>query len=308
MALFSAMINMEVMKKFALIDAIGISASAEKWIPKPVLATDIPFISERENLGENINTTYEELLPVISPDGKELFICRGGDPKGKGSQDIWKSERTADGSWGKAVNIGAPLNNGNPNFVCSVTPDGNKLIVGGSYENASADGISICSRGKDGNYEMPAKVLIKNFYNRRKYNEFCMSNSGKVILMTIERDDSYGGRDIYFSLLQADGTWSEPKHTGSSLNTAADEASPFLASDEKTLYFSSNGHIGYGSNDIFMTKRLDDSWTSWTEPVNLGSQINSEDWDAYYTLPASADYAYFASTPKSIRGIDFFLI
>jgi outer membrane protein OmpA-like peptidoglycan-associated protein len=112
--------------------------------------------------------------------------------------------------------------------------------------------------------------------------------------------------DIYVSFLLVDGTWSEPKNLGNTINTAAEEVSPYLASDGKTLYFSTGGHPGFGDNDMFISKRLDDTWTNWTEPTNLGSEINTRGWDAYYTISAEGKYAYFVSSENSIGTEDIF--
>ena len=79
---------------------------------------------------------------------------------------------------------------------------------------------------------------------------------------------------------------------GSQVNSFMTDFSPFLAPDGKTLFFSSYGHTGYGSSDIFMCTRKDDSWTNWTKPKNLGPEINTDDWDAYFVLPAQGDLAY----------------
>ena len=70
---------------------------------------------------------------------------------------------------------------------------------------------------------------------------------------------------------------------------------PYLAADGVTLYFSSNRPGGLGDNDIWMTKRLDSTWQKWSDPVNLGSPINTEDWDAFFTLDAGGEYAYMSS-------------
>ncbi len=293
--------------KFVLIDAIGISDSKDPFVAKPNIATDMKVVSEKENLGENINSTYDELLPVISADGKTLYICRVGDPSGEGDQDIRISELMTDGKWGKAINPGQPLNNKDPNFVSSVTTDGNKVILGGSY-NKGGQGISYSTKNKSGGWDEPLKLPVRDYYNLNDYNEFCMGGNGKVLLMTVERKDSYGDKDIYVSFLEENAEWSEPKNIGGVVNTAGGETGPFLASDNTTLYFSSAGHPGYGSNDIFMTKRLDSTWTNWSEPVNLGPVINTPDWDAYYTLPASGEYAYFSSSKRAIGGIDIFRV
>jgi outer membrane protein OmpA-like peptidoglycan-associated protein len=91
---------------------------------------------------------------------------------------------------------------------------------------------------------------------------------------------------------------------GPVINTPAKELTPFLAPDDRTLYFSSNGHRGYGSNDIYLTRRLDDSWTNWSEPENLGPDVNTDDWDAYFTVPASGEYAYYSSQKNSLGKSD----
>jgi hypothetical protein len=74
------------------------------------------------------------------------------------------------------------------------------------------------------------------------------------------------------------------------------------------MYFSTNGKRGYGENDIFVTKRLDDSWLNWSEPKNLGPSVNTEAWEAYYSVQASGEYAYFNSTDHSIGNLDIFRI
>ncbi len=108
------------------------------------------------------------------------------------------------------------------------------------------------------------------------------------------RTERVGKKDLYVSFWQEDkNTWSVPKNLGPTLNTVTSESAPFLAADGRTLYFSSKGHPGYGSQDIYVTTRLDDSWENWTQPQNLGSIINTPNYDSYYTLPASGNYAYF---------------
>lgn len=88
--------------------------------------------------------------------------------------------------------------------------------------------------------------------------------------MNIVRPDTYGDMDIYVSRLQQNGVWTEPKNIGNTINSAAVEGSVFIAADNKTIYFASNGISGYGGYDMFMSKRLDDTWLNWSEPVNLG--------------------------------------
>jgi OOP family OmpA-OmpF porin len=96
------------------------------------------------------------------------------------------------------------------------------------------------------------------------------------------------------SFIKADSSWTEPLNLGDVVNTAGEESAPFLASDDKTLYFSSNGFSGYGGSDIFVSRRLDDTWTNWSEPENLGPELNSPLEDLFFNIPASSEYAYYS--------------
>lgn len=249
-------------------------------------------------LGPNVNSVDDELCPVISFDERTLYVARKKASYYENDDyddDIWYSNfNKKDSTWGLMKNIGKPLNNKANNFVQYVSADNNLLIVGNHY-NAQGEysgmGYSTTHRTLNG-WSMPKAMNIKNYYNKSNYNELCMSPSGRVILFTLWRDETQGFKDIYVSFLNADSSWSEPKNIGPVVNTFANETSPFIAADGVTMYFSSPGHPGYGGNDIFMTKRLDDTWLKWSAPKNLGPKINTKEWDAYYTIPASGKTAY----------------
>ncbi|MGA2296750.1 MAG: OmpA family protein, partial [FCB group bacterium] len=266
-------------------------------------------IAKPENLGPAINTECDELMPVISPDGKTLYFCRGECAGNFGAQDIYYSELQPNGSWSKAVNIGEPLNNKWNNFVCAVTPDGNTLLLGNEYRQDGNIGRGISLTDKiSGGWTFPKKVNIDNYYNLDEFSSFYLANDGKTLLMSIKRTDSYGKKDIYVSFLQDNGEYSEPINLGETINTIGDEISPFLASDEVSLYFSSTGHGGYGNTDVFFSRRLDKTWKKWSEPINLGPTINGPGWDAYLKITASGEYAYFVSTKDSYGKGDIFRI
>lgn len=74
------------------------------------------------------------------------------------------------------------------------------------------------------------------------------------------------------------------------------------------MYFSSSGFSGYGKRDLYVSTRLDDTWRNWSEPINLGDAINSEENESYYSIPASGEYAYFVSSKQSIGESDIFRI
>ncbi|MFN8257902.1 MAG: OmpA family protein [Bacteroidales bacterium] len=284
--------------------------------PKPVinLVKDVNVNQKKKNLGNRINSVYSEIAPIISPDGLTLYIAKQGDPNNTGNEknyDIWYSERKSDGNWGNMKKMEKPLNNDGDNIVIAVSPDNNSLLLEGVYTSdgsfLSDQGISRTYRTASG-WTIPRQVVIQEFYNKNEFESYCPTVDGKILIMSVERDDTYGLKDLYVSFLLPNGDYSQPFNMGSDLNTYMNEGTPFIAPDNKTLYFYSYGHPGYGSADIFMTKRLDNSWRKWSKPQNLGSAINSSDWDTYYSIAAKGDYAYLVSSRNSLGNEDIFEI
>ncbi len=292
------------------IDAIGISESGDPVVAEINVALNMEADPIRENIGPNVNSSFDEVLPVISPDGRTIYIDRKNHPDNIGNHDnIWYSELDKNGQWLPAVNIGAPLNNGGSSFVASITPDGNTLLIGGTYHDKDSDEFGVwLSHRQEETWGYPEKVRVQDFYTHSQFIEFCLSNDNRAILLSLERDEGLGRKDIYVSFIKPDGTWTAPKNLGPVVNSAADEGMPFLASDGVTLYYASEGFSGYGGMDMYLTRRLDDTWEHWSEPQNLGPGLNTPGWDAYYTIPASGDYAYFISTESSLGQGDVFRV
>jgi outer membrane protein OmpA-like peptidoglycan-associated protein len=272
---------------------------------KTVTGEEPTFYAKKERLSDRVNSPFLESKPVISPDGNTLFFARKNCPyntKGKkDEQDIYFSTLSDVGKWTEAKNMGRPLNDKYPNGVCSVTPDGNTLLVINAYGDGFVyDGVSI-SRKKFGGWSKPKVQEIEGYHNLCGYQDYFLTNTGKVMLMALQMEETYGDQDLYVSFLVEKDYWSKPVNLGPVINTGKVEFAPFLASDNKTLYFSSNGHGGYGESDIFYTKRLDDTWQNWSEPINIGGEINTPSWDGYYAVAAKGDYAYFVSTAGSFK-------
>ncbi len=280
---------------------------------KKISIVSNPISKQKINLGPNVNTQYTELLPVISADGSYLFFVREDDPRNVGSenkQDVWYSKKAGDG-WSPAKNIGRPVNTPSPDGVFFISADNNTIYISHNYDawgNHSGEGIAVSHRQKDGTWSVPENVKIDNYYNYNDYKNFTLSADQQILIISAERDDSYGGLDLYVSFRKPDGTFSEPKNLGPVVNSKKDDFSPFLAPDGVTLYFASEGHPGYGSSDIFMTKRLDNTWKHWSKPKNLGPYINTSDWDAYFSVDAEGEYAYLVSTNNSYGNEDIFMI
>lgn len=303
-------LNTSRVKDWNEIDAIGISQSEIPIKATINLAKNLPSEIIKENLGSNVNSAYREIAPVISPDGKTLYYTRWKHPDNLGNsknQDVWFSEMQKNGKWGMAKPIGQPINNTEHNAICSISPDGKTILLNNVYmkDGSMAKGVSMSTKTATG-WGFPKSITVKNFRNKSDYAEYSFSPNGRVMIMTGQFTETQGGKDIYVSFLQADDTWSEPKDLGKKINSADEESTPFIAADGKTLYFSTKGISGYGNNDIFLSRRLDDTWLQWSEPENLGSVINTAEWDGYFTISALSDFAYFSSQENSLGEEDIF--
>ncbi|UKN00797.1 OmpA family protein [Paracrocinitomix mangrovi] len=275
------------------------------------LAEDARKDLEKENLGENVNSKYHESTPIISANGKKIYYSVQGDPTNHGSNDydIWESTNI-NGVWQARKSIEGPLNNGGSNYPISITPDENTMMVSTVYRSNGSylkEGVSI-SQKVNGKWGVPVEQKIEDYVNLAAYNNFCLTPDGKKMILSIETYDSYGDQDLYVSFKTGENTWSKPVNLGSQINTHGTDFSPFIAADGKTLYFSSKGHAGFGNADIYVSKRLDDTWTNWSPPLNLGKNINSPNWDGYFTISAQGDYAYLISYDNSLGKGDIFRV
>ncbi|HRI80191.1 MAG TPA: OmpA family protein, partial [Cyclobacteriaceae bacterium] len=292
----------EAMTDYFSIDAVGISDVNIRIIPNISMPELLSKGLVVEQLDKNVNSDYTELNPLLSPDGKTMYFSRKNHPDNIGGvndkEDIWFSELGNDGKWELAKNMGPQFNTAGPNFVNAVasTPDGKTvLVLGNKYlpNGKMMAGVSL-STNMNGNWTKPMAVNIKNDYNFNDKANYFLANTRNTLLMSIEREDSHGERDLYVSFQQNDSSWSEPLNLGDVVNTASEESAPFLASDNKTLFFSSNGFSGFGGADVYTSTRLDDTWKNWSEPQNMGPDINSKLDDLFFNIPSTSEFAYYS--------------
>ncbi|WP_210521357.1 RICIN domain-containing protein [Hymenobacter terricola] len=270
-------------------------------------------------LGGPINTPGNEVHPVLSPDGTTLYFARtkfAGNTEGNtDSGDAWLSQSTDHGlTWGAPTRLDG-INTPQNNAVEATTGTGGQLLlVRGTYDRAGTfldEGLSRVAQaaalapGATPKSVRPEALRIANFYSAVPGTGFFMTADGKALLLSLERGDSEGGNDIYLSRPDGSGGYTEPKTLGPLLNSPGFDFAPWLTPDGKTLYFASYGHMGYGSADIFVSQRLDESWTKWSEPRNLGPALNGPGFNAFLCLTPDGKTAYFSSsaTPNGTKDI-----
>ena len=280
-------------------------AFAQEAIKHPV-----PF--EPANLGEGVNTRDAEYYPCITADDSTLMLTRrvnDGTPPYGMQEDFFISRRQLDGTWGTATlltGISTPTNEG----AGTLSPDGRFLIFtacelqDGTY-GAQRTGLGSCdlfiSRRIGITWSTPENLGPPvNSANWETQPSLASDGRTLFFIRGTQARDGIRSMDIFVTHMQEDGGFSKPEKLGPSVNTQWQEESVQIHPDGRTLYFSSNGHPGFGGLDIFVSRMQDDG--SWGTPQNLGYPINTGNDENSLLVNARGDMAFFASDRKGGLG------
>lgn len=215
-----------------------------------------------ESMGKKINTSANDGNPTFSPDGMTMYFSICNQGKlGYGCSIYYSKYDPRKKKWGK------------PKVIESL--QGKKEVV-------------VNSRGKI------KKVPTYDVHPS-------LSEDGNTLFFTSDRDDGEGRLDIWYATSYGEGEWSEPINAGPTINTPFDDISPFLSRDNNTLYFSSNGRVGFGGLDMFETKG---GVGNFGTAENMGAPFNSsyDDFAGFWSDDDSS--AYFTSNRPECQGRD----
>jgi len=274
--------------------------------------TKFPVKLDIEPLGKAINTNkYVENYPVVSDDEQTIVFTKGtknnfstdvqidmNDPDYQ--MDSLYFTRKINGNWSPVINITKMLSSRYDKMVpTSLSADGNTLYF---VIDKNDNGDIYTSNYKNGTWSK-GKKLNGNIDTRFWESHACVSVDGKALYFTSDRPGGYGGMDIYVSYKDADGNWGKAINLGPTINTEYDEETPFILDDNKTLYFSSQGHYSMGGFDIFHSRLMSNN--KWSTPLNLGYPINTVGNDLFYVPKSNGSYAFFPLNSKNIsdRGV-----
>ena len=251
---------------------------------------------EPRNLGDSINTDVSEYFPTITIDGNTLIFTRRVHHI---NEDFYESHKTG-GVWSKAVSLPGNINTNNNEGAQNVSQDGQWLLFTGCDfpDGRGSCDLYISYLTADG-WSTPENLgdsINTEFWESSP----SLSPDKKDLYFASGQPDGYGGSDLYVSHRHLNGKWSLPENLGPTVNTIGNEAAPFIHADNQTLYFTSDGHPGYGNDDLFVTRKGPDG--RWSKPENLGYPINTVDNEGSLVVAADGKTAYYASDRADSRG------
>lgn len=277
-------------------------------------ANPVPF--NPKPLAE-ISSSADEYLPIITPDNKRAYFTRrtlekekftgGINVETKAIERFCFSEQTSENGYQAGTPMPDPFNKNNNEGGASLSADNKYMFFtickddGGELLNCDI-WYSVFSQGQWSEIKnVGPSVNGKTTWESQP----SLSSDGKTLYFASNRPGGQGELDIWKSVKDREGNWSAPINLGPTINTPGNEKSPFFHSDGKTLYFSSTGHLGYGSYDIFYSKATEGD--QWSKPKNIGYPINSEKDDLGFFVSTDGKTGYFASDKlKGLGGWDVY--
>jgi outer membrane protein OmpA-like peptidoglycan-associated protein/tetratricopeptide (TPR) repeat protein len=271
-----------------------------------IIAVRNPVPFNPENLGDSVNTPDDEYWPSITADGMTLMFTRqerGNVPNNRNQEDFYIS-RLRDNAWSKAYNAGRPLNTFQNEGAQSISSDGSYMFFTACDRPGGFGRCDIYFSSFDGRRWSEASNIGAPVNTRYWESQPSISSNGKMLFFSSNRPGGHGGMDIWYSIASEDGKWAMPKNLGPVINSPGDEMSPFIHFDGRTLYFSSNGRVGLGGFDMYVSRMNED--TTWNEPENLGYPINTYSDELGLIIDATGQNAYFSSIRDPRKGKDIF--
>jgi OOP family OmpA-OmpF porin len=273
-------------------------------------STIAPF--NYKNLGPSVNSEDAELNPVVAADESKLFFVREKRTKNYVEQYIWSSERDANNRWLPAVKEPKPFNTMPINSIADLINDGNTVLIKGNYQNKKylSRGFSLINK-VNGKWGEPVGLNIEEYETMDKglFNNASISFDKKVLLFSFSETEGGKDNNLYISFMKEGNNYSKPVKLPEPLNLEGhSEFAPRITADTRKIYFSSDRADGIGSNDIYFSERLDDTWMKWSKPENMSNIVNTTGRDSYFSIDSTGEYAYLVSDINSLGKSDIYQI
>lgn len=262
------------------------------------MANPVPF--KPVNLGPEVNTAGYEFVNYISPDRQRLYFTRRLVTGERRDEQFFYSVNIKDSAWTESVDIGPPINTEGDEGAMTLSPDGQYLFFSGCNNINGFGSCDLYVSRLNGN-QWGEPVNLGPVVNTKGWeSQPSFSSDGRTLYFVSNRPGGFGESDIWITRLRENGEWTTPVNAGDVINTKEAERGPFIHPDAVTLYFSSKGHTGMGQGDLFYSTLKEGVWT---QPVNLGYPVNTDDDEITMIVDNEGRYAYYSSTREDGLGL-----
>lgn len=283
------------------IAGVALADFKEPYKPWYHFAKEEPFEGDPMFINDDVSGVADPTAPVLTVDGKYIYFNHNDGNHTK----IYRGEIGSNGKLKKVEYsvFNLPNDKSTASSLTAISQDNNVAYVNDLTVGKLNVYKTYLKKNWLGNLKWEYdKLSINGFKSESKYINDIMSYDGQFYIVDMERKDGemkYFDGDIYVAFRNEKGGYDKFIRMGDDINTTGDEIPCFLAADNKTFFFASDGHIGYGKKDIYVTRRLDDTWQNWSQPLNLGPIINSSAHENAFAIDSKGEYAYFIRWEKS---------
>lgn len=245
----------------------------------------------QKRMSDTVNAFLMQYFPVLTADQQQLIFTRrtGGGPND--DEDLVISRRDARGRWSAPESLSKNINSDLNEGTCTISADGRKLIFTSCTGREGYGSCDLYESVRVGDAWSKPRNLGPNVNSAEWESQPSLAADGRLLYFVSDRRGGVGRRDIWVSELTEDGTWSRAKNVGKPVNTLYDEISPFIHVNGRTLYFASNGLVGFGGYDIYFSER---DASGWSAPQNIGSPVNNHEDQFSLFITADGKKGYYS--------------
>jgi outer membrane protein OmpA-like peptidoglycan-associated protein len=231
----------------------------------------LPFRVSR--LPDAVNVFDSQYFPVLTADQETLLFT--GIEKPLGDEDLYVSHRSDDGAWSKPASLSNVINTADNEGTAALSADGRTLVF--TVCQGRRRGFGNCDlyvSYRSGDDWSNPENLGADVNSPSWDSQPALSADGRTLYFVSDRPGGVGKRDLWVCRRDSTGRWGEARNLGRGINTPDDDVSPFLHANGRTLFFASEGYVGMGGFDLWMTER---QGTGWSKPENLGYPLNTHE-------------------------------
>lgn len=249
-------------------------------------------------LPDVVNAFDSQYFPVLTADGETLIFT--GIAQENGDENLYVTRQSEGRGWSVPESLSSVINSSENEGTCAVSADGRTLVFT-SCQGRKRRGFGNCdlyvSYRTGADWSEPEN-LGKEINSGAWESQPSLTSDGRVLYFVSDRPGGLGRRDLWLSRRDSLGRWTPAENLGKGINTPDDEVSPFIHANGRTLFFASDGYVGMGGLDVWLSE-LDGK--TWTPPENLGYPLNTHEDQVALFISADGTKGYYSVEESGAR-------